>query len=231
MAVYGESDKLSFKIAQKMQTEMTFPANAQTFKLKLKLIMKRINFLLFLCLLTGQLFSQTTNCDSIKKQNIKLQDKLNKYGINLNDSLVKVKSFNSDINVNFIKCLGDKKTQTVTLYFNLTNSNLPNQQITIYKEESMPTLITQAFDEIGQGYLPLKLSLGAFTTDEFESKISNKLSTGNTPILAKIIFANILGDIKMFKQVDICMASQNLVGGEYRPSSLTELRNIEIVWK
>lgn len=193
--------------------------------------MRKINLLLLLCLLTGQLFSQTINCDSIKKQNTKLQDKLNKYGINLNDSLVKVKSFNSDINVNFIKCLGDKKAQTVTLYFNLTNSNLPNQEITICKEESMPTINTQALDEIGQGYLPLKFSLGAFTTNEFDNKISNKLSTGNTPILAKIIFANVLGDIKMFKQIDICMRTQNLIGGEYQPSSITELRNIEIVWK
>ena len=74
-------------------------------------------------------FSQTINCDEIKKQNQILQDKIKQYGIDLSNPEIKVSSYSSDISVNYIKCLGDSKSQTVTLYFNMINLSLPNQTL------------------------------------------------------------------------------------------------------
>jgi hypothetical protein len=88
---------------------------------------KGIFTILMLSVLTK--FSAQT-CDELKLENQQLKDKLQQYGITLNSNTI-VNSFSNDIKINFIKCVGDKKQQTVTVFFNFTNNTLPNQSLTL----------------------------------------------------------------------------------------------------
>ena len=186
---------------------------------------KGIFTILMLSVLTK--FSAQT-CDELKLENQQLKDKLQQYGITLNSNTI-VNSFSNDIKINFIKCVGDKKQQTVTVFFNFTNNTLPNQSLTLMDNffDGRNALYAGALDEIGNGYKPIKAKFGP--NDGFFS--STTLSTGNAPIMASITFANILPDIKKLSAVNIFVKSQNLLGGDNRIEGLAEIKNIIIDWK
>ena len=181
-----------------------------------------------LTLLTFSTFIFSQSCDELKQENQNLKEKLQKYGINSNSN-VSVNSFSDDINVNFIKSVGDKKQQTVTIFFNLTNPSLPNQSVTLMDNffDGRNGLYASALDEIGNGYKPIDAKFGAnkgfFTT--------NSLSTGGSPVMASITFANILPDVKKLSAVNFFLKTQNLLGGDKKVEGLTEIKNIVIDWK
>ena len=206
--------------------------------------MKKIITLFTLTLFVGQSFSQTNNCEELKKQNSKLLEKLLQYGIDLNDSLVKVKSYSTDIKVNLLKCVGDKKAQTVTVSFNIINPKLTNQNFSIKScmfSSNMSKLKTQAFDDIGNPFEVLIATLATQKSNNFagcgmmgENKITNILNTGNYPIIGTLTFANILPNVVSLKQIDICMNNYNLVGEVINTeinTAMTEFKNVKIVWK
>ncbi|MBP6432787.1 MAG: hypothetical protein KA319_13565, partial [Ferruginibacter sp.] len=139
--------------------------------------MKKIILALFLIYTTNLSFSQNNNCEDVKKQNAKLIDKLLSYGINISDSIIKIKSFNSDININFIKCIGDKKNQTVTLYLNAVNNELPNQNFSVTKSSNIDVfkpVNSSAFDEIGQGFRLYQMSIGSSGLEKYSDYVSAK---------------------------------------------------------
>jgi len=187
-------------------------------------------------------FSQTINCDEIKKQNQILQDRIKQYGIDLSNPEIKVSSYSSDISVNYIKCLGDSKSQTVTLYFNMINLSLPNQTLYLLgsiTDKNYQYINTQAFDEIGTGFPATKAALGSEKSNPYSSVfergdfLHSPLMTGSFPVLGSITFANVLPSTKVLKKVVISMNNKNQSGTDEgdRNKGITEFSNVKISWK
>lgn len=184
------------------------------------------NSTLLLFAISTTIFAQS--CDALKLENKQLKDKLQQYGITFNTG-TSINSFSDDIKFNFIKCIGDKKQQTVTVYFNLTNPSLPNQSVTLMNNyfDGKNLLYANALDEIGNGYKPLGAKFGA--SNGFFS--SNVLSTGGNPLMASITFANVLPNVKKLNIVSFFVRTRNLIGGGNKIEGLTEIKNININWK
>lgn len=190
--------------------------------------MKQKTLIALLLLISIFTFSQAS-CDELKKENQILKDKLKQFGIDINDTETKVYSFSSDIKVNYIKCVGDKQQQTVTVYFNILNAVLPNQSVTLMDNiySNGNTLNSQALDEIGNGYKPLKATFGA--ANSFFS--ASNLTTGGSPLSGSITFANILPNITKLSIVSFFLKTQNLLGGDGRKKGIVEIKNVQIDWK
>jgi hypothetical protein len=205
--------------------------------------MKSILTSIFL-LMTFYTFGQTTNCEQVKQENIKLRVKLRQFGIDIDNIETKVNSYSNDIIVNFIKCIGDRKNQSVTVYFNVVNPSLTNQNFYLLSCATVGTnyerVKCQAFDEIGNGFSPIGATLASSKENgEFSScgllknQLTSKLSTGNFPVLGSITFVNVLESVKIFKQIDIAMDNKNFTGdnSDIKNQGITEIKNVKIVWK
>jgi hypothetical protein len=201
--------------------------------------MKLLTLLLFTFALNSKTYSQSSNCDDLKKQNQVLIDKLKQYGIDVNDTETKVNSYSSYITVNFLKCVGDSKNQTVTIYFNMINPELTNQTFylnCVNQDKNYRNINTQAFDEIGNGFSAVSAILGTTHSDRFDNEytyLTTQLSTGNFPVQGSVTFANVLPSVKMLRKVILCMNNKSVNGKDEgnKNRGETEINNIKISWR
>lgn len=185
-------------------------------------------YILLLSFLSISKFVSAQNCDSLQLENQRLKAQLLKFGIN-QISNATVHPFTDKIKVNYISAIGDKNNQTVTINLNITNPTLPNQTVTLLSNyaEGIKLLNVSAIDEIGNGYKAIDAKFGA--NNGFHT--SNTLSTGGSPIMISITYANILPDVKKLSVVNFFLQSQNLLLGDNRIQGLIEIKNIIIDWK
>lgn len=189
------------------------------------------------------LSAQKSDCENLAKENKFLKEKLTQFGVSIAPTETSVVSFNPNLVVNFIKAEGNIKQQTVTVYFNVVNPNLPIQKFII---STGGTLLsgnlgyTTSYDEIGNGFKSLSATIGAvknekFNNDGFGSRIFGKLNTGNQPLMCSITFGGIIAEkTKKFSHIDVFMDTNDVTASEWQDSKkqgITVIKDVNINWK
>ena len=125
----------------------------------------------------------------------------------------------------------------MTLYFNVTNPELPNQIFYLNGSKNNSTfgnaVLTQAFDDIGTGYAPIRATLGISKSNlGAYNSLTSKLSTGNYPVLGTITFSNVLSNVTLLSKIDVCMGNKDEISNNYNEINrgVTEFNNVKIVW-
>lgn len=174
---------------------------------------------------THQLFSQTTNCDNVKSENLQLKNyvqqlKSDSIQLQKEDDYLKqtlkifkpIKTANKlKIDFNLIACEGDIQEQKVTVTFNLINTDVNKSiQFNIDNFNRGQT----AVDVQGNVYNTDKITVGA-------EKYASKIFT-DVPVKATITFVSVPSSALIFKMIGI---------KGFTSDSQAHLTNFEVQYK
>lgn len=177
---------------------------------------KNILFTITFCLVTSFAFSQTNNCDQLKKDLADSSQKLTKIeAVNnqLLDSMVNLKKENDyfreslhiltpiksalthQVKINILSCIGNKQDQTITLLLTFVNGDV-NKTIQ-FQNSGFGKGKQLAVDVQGNSYNTDNVQCG-------QSKYSSEILT-NVPVKATVIFEGIPSSVLMLKVVKFYM--------------------------
>lgn len=208
-------------------------------------------FTLYLLLANTSLFAQS--CEELRRENEKLKsenERLKKQVEDLTNSgsstdpkgkpkkgkesentnvkggqsnTVQTKSFGK-YSVEYVSCIGDKSSQTVTIEFSVSHK-LANQSFTIWNGGvgANGPLIIVAYGPKGEKYEIKEWGSGS---TYHEIKIPTEV-----PVTCFLTFRNVLSNVNTLKFVSASCWSDNEDGGGNRQSGNIEFRNVPIEWR
>jgi hypothetical protein len=120
-------------------------------------------------------------------------------------------------------CIGDSMSNSITLFFSITNPNLSSQKIKIDIGEKFPAL---AFDNKGDKYYHSKIMLAGITAHHtVETQIPSGVS-----VWGCITYSNVNPSLSSFELVTFPMGSCNFNGNQEIKNEWIEIKNVPIVW-
>lgn len=120
-------------------------------------------------------------------------------------------------------CIGDSMNNSITVFYSITNNNLPNQKIKIDIQDKYPAL---AYDENGNRFYHNKIMLASITSN---STIVTQVPT-NISIWGSITFFNVYANTKKLSLVSFPIASSNWAGNQSLKDEWVEIKNVPVVW-
>jgi len=153
-------------------------------------------------LLQFQMLKAQNNCEALKKENESL-----KKALQITTPTQTINS--SKIDFNLIKCIGNKKDQSVELILNLVNHDV-NQRFQFE--------VAKAIDIEANEYKTFEIKIGS-------GSISNKIYT-DVPVKTIIKYTKVLPAITIFRSIPI-----SFYYGEPGHTKEIEYKNIEIDWQ
>ena len=155
-------------------------------------------------------FSQGTNCNALKAENVKIKQE-NEYLKKTLGILQPIKNLvQNEVELKIVKIDGSIKDQTVTFILYITNHKA--------NDDFQFNQTAQAIDVQGKEYNTDQIHLG-------NSWVSNKLFT-DTPLEVKVKFSKVLPSTKIFKVLNLVSYKRGVFD-----SGNFEYRDLEINWK
>lgn len=136
---------------------------------------------------------------------------------------VRTKTIGNGLQLKVEDCIGDSMNNTITVFYSITNTNLPNQKIKIDIESKYPAL---AYDENGNRFYHKKIMLASITSN---SSITTQVPT-NIGVWGSITFINVFSNTKKLSLVSFPIASCNWDGTQTLKDEWVEIKNIPVVW-
>lgn len=182
----------------------------------------RTLYLFAILLLSTSAIGQTNaSCEKLSKENTALKNKLIfleekvKFSEAFNnDSVIQIKSFNSDYEFKVIACKGNTNSQTVKVEVLVTLIST-NQKLAAMSYGS------KAIDNLGREYSCKLTFIGS-------QQSGNDLFT-NIPVLITMEFPSVMPQTEKFELVSMTLANRK-PDQDLSKFSSTEIRNIPILW-
>jgi hypothetical protein len=120
-------------------------------------------------------------------------------------------------------CIGDSMSNSITVFYSITNASLANQKIKIEIDDKYPAM---AFDDNGNKYYHNKIMLASITSNNtIVTQVPN-----NVTVWGSITYFNVSNSISKFNLVTFPVASSNWSGNQDLKYEWIEIKNVPVIW-